>query len=115
MNTVDTKFEQQLKERLDQSIDSIDDDNQLRLASIRKAAMKRVPSRQYIYLIPAAALLVCVLVYTLLTKPHLQEEQLFLDGNGYMSAVELIDFYEDPDLAEDIDLHLWLNDYPVSG
>lgn len=119
MNPIDPQFEQSLKERLDQSLDSIDDDSQTRLASMRLAALERTPSRHHDYRIPAvvalASIFTCTLIYVLLMEPILQEEQIYPDSNDYMSAVELIDYYEDPDLAEDIDLFLWLNDYPVSG
>lgn len=117
----DQKFIDTIKSELDESVDNINARDLSAITQARHRSLDRYTGRKSRWLlVPAGAVVtacLAVVVYSLMQVTPVPTDgvNLVQEFQELVSTSENFDFYEDPEISEELDFYEWLDAYESSS
>ena len=116
----DQKFIDTIKSELDESVDNINARDLSAITQARHRSLDRYTGRKSRWLlVPAGAVVTAclVVVYSLMQVTPVPTDgvNLVQEFQGLVSTSENFNFYEDPEISEELDFYEWLDAYESSS
>ena len=117
----DQKFVDTIKLELDKSVDNINAQDLSAITQARHRSLDRYTGQKFRWLlVPAGAVVtacLAVLVYSFMqvTPVPTDGENLVQDVQELVSTSGNFEFYEDPEISEELDFYEWLDAYESSS
>ena len=117
----DQKFIDTIKSELDESVDNINARDLSAITQARHRFLDRYTGRKSRWLlVPAGAVVtacLAVVVYSLMQVTPVPTDgvNLVQEFQGLVSTSEIFNFYEDPEISEELDFYEWLDAYESSS